>query len=246
MDDTQNLRSDSQRSVERILDAAEKTFAERGFEGASLRDIIAEAGVANGAIHYHFKTKEDLFRRVIRRRARQITGLRTERLERCRVAEDRPPLLEQIIYAYMSPLVSAELGNKEARYRFARLRAWVVNEYTWPNPSALGELATATDQRFLDMIAGDQSHLPREEARRRFTIMWCAVHDISSAAARAALDEAERKRNIHPMIDFEEQIPWLVTIFATMFRAPAGASDGFSAFLERIRDEGLDQPAPPA
>jgi len=246
MDDTQSLRSDSQRSVERILDAAEKTFAEGGFEGTSLRDIIAEAGVANGAIHYHFKTKEDLFRRVIRRRARQITALRTEQLERCRVAEDRPPLLEQIIYAFMSPLVSPELGNKDARYRFARLRAWVVNEYTWPNPSPLGELATATDQRFLDMIAGDQSHLPREEARQRFTIMWCAVHDISSAAARAALDEAERKRNIHPMIDFEEQIPWLVTIFAAMFRAPAGASDGFSAFLERIRDEGLDQPAPPA
>ena len=246
MDDTQKLRPDSQRSVERILDGAEKAFAARGFEGASLRDIIAEAGVANGAIHYHFKTKEDLFRRVIRRRAQQISKLRIEKLEQCRVADDRPPLLEQIIYAFMSTLVSPELGNEDARYRFARLRAWVVNEYSWPNASPLGELAAATDQRYLDMITGDQSHLPREEARRRFTIMWCAVHDFSSAAARAALDEADRKKNIHPMIDFEEQIPWLVTIFATMFRAPAGANDGFSAFLERLRDERMsDAPSGP-
>lgn len=45
---------------DRICDAAIKLFNEQGFEGVSLRDIAAEAGVAIGTLTYHFPKKEDL------------------------------------------------------------------------------------------------------------------------------------------------------------------------------------------
>ena len=45
---------------ERILDAAEKVFAERGFFAAKVADVAREAGVADGTIYLYFKNKDDL------------------------------------------------------------------------------------------------------------------------------------------------------------------------------------------
>lgn len=43
-----------------ILEAAASRFDMVGFLGASLSDILAEAGVTKGALYFHFKAKEDL------------------------------------------------------------------------------------------------------------------------------------------------------------------------------------------
>jgi AcrR family transcriptional regulator len=44
----------------RIRDAAIKLFTERGIEGASIRDIAAEAGVSSGLVRHHFGSKQAL------------------------------------------------------------------------------------------------------------------------------------------------------------------------------------------
>ena len=51
---------------ERILAAAERLFAERGFDHTSTALIAAEARVPQGLIFYHFKTKMELLLAVIR------------------------------------------------------------------------------------------------------------------------------------------------------------------------------------
>lgn len=43
-----------------ILEAAASRFDAVGFVGASLSDILAEAGVTKGALYFHFKAKEEL------------------------------------------------------------------------------------------------------------------------------------------------------------------------------------------
>ncbi|WP_409185669.1 ScbR family autoregulator-binding transcription factor [Amycolatopsis sp. VS8301801F10] len=49
-----------------ILDAAASRFDAVGFLGASLSDILAEAGVTKGALYFHFKSKEELADALIR------------------------------------------------------------------------------------------------------------------------------------------------------------------------------------
>ena len=48
-------------TVRRILDTAERLFTEKGYERASLQDIITETGLSKGAIYHHFSSKEDIF-----------------------------------------------------------------------------------------------------------------------------------------------------------------------------------------
>jgi AcrR family transcriptional regulator len=55
-------RDESRRQTrERLLGAARGVFARRGFHGASVEEIAAEAGYSTGALYSNFEGKEDLF-----------------------------------------------------------------------------------------------------------------------------------------------------------------------------------------
>ena len=45
----------------RIVDAARSAFGERGYEGASIRDVATRAGVDPALVHHYFGTKQRLF-----------------------------------------------------------------------------------------------------------------------------------------------------------------------------------------
>ena len=55
------------RSRAAILDAAERLFAVRGYDGTSLTDVGAAAGVSRGTPGYFFGSKHDLYRAVLDR-----------------------------------------------------------------------------------------------------------------------------------------------------------------------------------
>jgi AcrR family transcriptional regulator len=55
----------AERTRNAILDAAAAVFDERGFNGASLSDILAKAGVTKGALYFHFSSKEELARAIV-------------------------------------------------------------------------------------------------------------------------------------------------------------------------------------
>lgn len=59
-----------------ILDAAERRFAERGFDGVSVREIAGDAGLRNQAsLYHHFKNKKALYEAVLQRGLQPIIDL---------------------------------------------------------------------------------------------------------------------------------------------------------------------------
>jgi AcrR family transcriptional regulator len=48
-----------------FVKAAVRLFAEKGFQGTSVRDIIVKARVNQAAINYHFKSKDGLYLEVL-------------------------------------------------------------------------------------------------------------------------------------------------------------------------------------
>jgi AcrR family transcriptional regulator len=106
----------------RILDAAERLFAERGYDSTSLRNITTAAGVNLAAIHYHFHSKDVLLENVITRRSNVVNQRRLDTLEHFRREADGGPVpLERLLQAFLAPSFDWIRESGEAGVRFAKL-----------------------------------------------------------------------------------------------------------------------------
>jgi AcrR family transcriptional regulator len=108
-----------------ILDAAERVFAASGYQGAAMRAIAGEAGVAQGLIHYHFKTKEKLFEDMVARRSNQINARRAALV--AGLFEHGTPRLEAIVEALFRPTIETGLDLARDGGAFARILVAFAN-----------------------------------------------------------------------------------------------------------------------
>lgn len=56
-----------------ILEAAEREFLDKGFAGARTTSIAEAAGVTHAMLHYYFRTKEQLFERILDEKTRLMS-----------------------------------------------------------------------------------------------------------------------------------------------------------------------------
>jgi len=123
------------------LDAAQHLFAEKGFAGASMREIAAVAGVSQPLIYYHFGSKEGLYSAVKERLMKE--GLRAILPRDSEPSETAPGASELIrtTYKYVS-------GNED----LMRLVAWAHLERDntpWPGEAEFTRAAADYIQRRL-------------------------------------------------------------------------------------------------
>jgi TetR/AcrR family fatty acid metabolism transcriptional regulator len=74
---------------QRILEAAVKVFAERGFHESTISQIAKEAGVADGTIYLYFKNKEDILVQFFNFKTRQVFTLFREAVDAADTAEGK-------------------------------------------------------------------------------------------------------------------------------------------------------------
>ncbi len=105
------------RSREAILDAAEHLFAERGYEGTSLQEVGARAGVSRGTPSYFFRSKAELYRSVLERCFAQVqNAVRTGRERAIASGEAPDVVLAGVVGDYFDFIAS--------RPNFIRLVEW--------------------------------------------------------------------------------------------------------------------------
>lgn len=123
---------------DRILDAAEALFAQEGYAGVSVRQIMSQAGADVSLAYYHFKSKRDLFDQVMLRRAEHLNDIRLEALEAVEKRHpDDAPTVEEIIGAFTNPLLDLLATDHEEWKHYFRLVAQINNSPEWG-----GELMT--------------------------------------------------------------------------------------------------------
>lgn len=110
---------------QRILAAAEELFAQHGFDGASLRQVTASAGVNLAAVNYHFGSKSQLIEEIFRHRLDDINGRRLLALHK--IAGRPETVLEDVIAAYVRPAV--ELSGEGEGSVFMRVMARAYAEH---------------------------------------------------------------------------------------------------------------------
>jgi len=167
---------------ERILDAAERLFAERGFEGASLRAITGKAAVNLAAVNYHFNSKEALIRAVVARRLGAINRRRLELLDELEaVSPDGSVAVEDLVRAFVEPVV--RLGEHPGEH--AGFQVVMARLYSEPTPALLGAFAAGLREfvaRFAGAFCRALPHLPPEVVYWRMNFMVGAVvHPLVAA-----------------------------------------------------------------
>lgn len=99
---------------ERIMKAASRLFAERGYDGTSIRAIVAKARVNQAAINYHFDGKDGLYREVLRAAFRALTQDQLGHAEEIR-AMSREEALHTFIRRQLHPLMGRDELSRNMR-----------------------------------------------------------------------------------------------------------------------------------
>ena len=99
----------------RLLDASERLFAERGFAGASVRDIAEASGCNLAAMNYHFSSKEKLYQEVMLRRMRQLREKRVGVLSELMERFPDGTKLEEVLRGYAEAFLRSQREPDTAR-----------------------------------------------------------------------------------------------------------------------------------
>ncbi|MFW6011580.1 MAG: TetR/AcrR family transcriptional regulator [Desulfosalsimonas sp.] len=99
---------------QRLLDHAEKLFAEKGFTGVSIREITAMADCNLAAVNYHFGGKKKLYLAVFRERWAERGGkVRQAFMQSIKGCEK--PVLEDVVCAMAKAFIQGPLTDSERR-----------------------------------------------------------------------------------------------------------------------------------
>jgi AcrR family transcriptional regulator len=124
-----------------ILRAAVSVMGEDGYEGASMREMAARAGVSVAAIYYHFPSKHDLLREFLDDSWRIALDRIDRRLS---LVEDTPP-------ARLDEIVATVIASQN-HDEFAQLASVVaMREHTRLNPPERAVIEQQ-QQRLLDLV----------------------------------------------------------------------------------------------
>lgn len=94
-----------QNTQNKILDAAERLFAERGFADTSLRLITSEADVNLASVNYHFGSKKALIKAVLGRYLEQFMPRLSAELD-ILLAAEQAPSLHDVFDSFVEPMLA--------------------------------------------------------------------------------------------------------------------------------------------
>lgn len=158
---------------DRILAAAGRVFARKGFRAASLDEVAQDAGLTKGAIYWHFRSKNDLFFALLDHKFDQYTA----------------PVPEELRIAISSTADPRVALTMLLKANFARLRA----DPDWPR-LYLEFIAQARDDSLraqlakfheasLALVAGymramqDAGLAPADQDANTLAVFWSALYD---------------------------------------------------------------------
>ena len=121
-----NKRDDPVKSVkDRLLDAAEGIFCERGFKGTSIRDIAASAGCNIASVNYYFGSKEKLYEEVWHRHLIPMRDARIAGINKVMSQSVVRPDLEDLLRSFADTFVGSMVDSS----RMSQLSKLMAREY---------------------------------------------------------------------------------------------------------------------
>ncbi|MDG2539028.1 TetR/AcrR family transcriptional regulator [Dyella jiangningensis] len=196
---------------ERILGAAEELFARHGFEGASLRQLTAAAGVNLAAVNYHFGSKDRLIEEVFRRRLDQLNGRRMAALQK--VAGEPDTSIEEVLAAFIVPAL--ELSHDGNGSLFMRVLARAFAEHDDTLRKFLSDNYGHVMRQFTAEFARLLPHLSKEELYWRVDLVTGAL-----THAMSGFGMIQRKSDVTEHVHREQTAQHLIRFAAAGLKSP--------------------------
>src|SRR5579862_7522126 len=176
---------------ERILKAAERLFADRGYDGTSIRAIVAKARVNQAAINYHFDGKDGLYREVLHAAFQALTEDQLAHGEEMKTMS-REAALAEFVKRQLRPLTA-----RDELSRYLRIFNWEAVRPTAVFRKLISEEAAPFMGLAVDLV---RRFMPEADGRTlTIAAVWlvgqCSIfvrnrEQLSNPPASLPLDEA--------------------------------------------------------
>ena len=181
---------------EKILDAAELLFIERGYSATSLRSIANGAQVNLAATHYHFGSKLGLFAAVFHRRIGPVDEARKAALDELEASGDRMDV-RAIVRAFLSPFFRVD--RSELLMILPGLVGRIYGEPEAIVKPLLEEEFGEVARRYQQALARALPEVDQIELRWRFHFMIGSM--IQLLRFRAPLGMAATEQELTPSLE---------------------------------------------
>jgi len=218
---------------ERILRTAERLFAERGFNGVSVRELAAAAQVNIASIGYHFDSKEGLLSEVYRRHCEPMIAERLRGLEAAARLRGKARVAA-IIAAFVRPaLQQVEIEDGAT---FIRLRAVLSGENSELLEKLVAENFYQSSSAFIDQLCECLPHLSRTDVCWRFHFLLGSIYYTAAGPHRITAFSHGRCDPANTADVIEELVPFMTRAFygpPTRQRRPHGGKRTTEAAVPR-------------
>lgn len=200
----------------RILEAAERLFAEQGLGATSLRAIARAAGVRQPTLHYHFRDKRELFRASLDLRVVPLFNARLAALEELE-KDGRGADLESIIAASQGPIIRAWRDPISPGVSVVNLlyRASMDAEPEWAE--VFQELALPVRERYVEAFQRALPELPHAELMERLNFTQGALAGLYVDRSENEMNSSWRSLHLDPDA-FQARI---VALCSAVLRSPS-------------------------
>ncbi len=211
----------SELTQSRILDVAERLFAEKGISSTSLRAITREAGANLAAVHYHFGSKEGLLNAVMARRARPVNQARMTKLRELEAAAGGRPLeVEEVLLAFLI-IPAVQEGQDMAKLdddppHMSRLLVRIEAQPPEVVESIFSKNFGAINSTFLSHLEAALPHLSKQTVAERFRFVWGTVGFIFSGNFDLDIIRDRPTQEV----DLEARIRHTIHFLSAALRAP--------------------------
>ena len=192
-----------------ILEAASRLFAERGFEGCTLREVAARAKVNQGMIHYFFKSKETLFREAYLGRGQSIVDERRRLLaaEQEAVGSRLIPI-ERLVEIFLQPAIDVAVRDAGGR-AFVRMQSRLQLDGSRFGGEIREALYDETSRQFVQAFMRSLPGLTQEEVSWRFIFVLGTYQYALSNTGRLEVISEGRSSGKDFTRALQEMIPFL-------------------------------------
>ncbi|MDV6331184.1 TetR/AcrR family transcriptional regulator [Asticcacaulis sp. 201] len=200
----------------RLLDAAEELFSSRGFYGVTVRQVAEMAEVDVALPNYYFGSKRGLFDAVFHRRAEVLNEARGAGIDAViAAAGDGRPSVEDILHAFIQPVLEAQASSDPGWRNYCRLVAQVNSSAVFAEM-----MSTHFDELIAKLISALRIALPHAKERE----LYWAYHFLTGALTLTMADTGRIDHLSHGLChsaDAHDAYRHLVTFFARGFTAAA-------------------------